>query len=122
MKMDSATIEKRIAGKLISQALAAGYLISVCDSAFGEGEWVLRQSAKKKEILAAMFSTDSDLLMIGNPADPGPMGKPRKVAAVTLIYGNGADVISDYSAADDAKLEAFTAWLQPVTAYAETFD
>jgi hypothetical protein len=38
-----------------------------------------------------------------------------------MIYGNGADVISDYSAIDDAALDAFGAWLEPVTKYAEKF-
>ena len=79
-------IEMRICNRLVRNALAKGYLISVYD---GE-EFALKRSASYAAIKSAMFSTDSDQLVFRR-ADG------TKAGVVLLIYGNGEDVISDYS-------------------------
>lgn len=108
--------EGKICRKLVKRALAWKYVVSVSN---GE-EWIVRQSNHLNEIMAALFETDSDTITIRDPARTMP-DHPKlgaKVGTVALIYGNdGNDVISDWSAPD---LEAFTAWLEPVTKYAET--
>lgn len=84
--MKTHEIEQKIAKQIITDAIAAGYLISVDDG----GEVVIKRSRNKAEIVAAMFSTDSDTLTI-RKADG------TRVGAIFLVYGNGADVISDYT-------------------------
>jgi hypothetical protein len=87
-------IEKRICERLVDRALAAGYTISVYDGA----EWPLKRSSNRPEILAAMYSTDSDTLRFRLP-DSG-----ESVGSIMLVYGNGADVICDYT--DNAAMAA----------------
>ena len=83
--------DKRTAEKLIDAALAKGYLISVCDGVYGEGEWTLKQSKDKDAILNALATTDSDTLRFRNLAG-------EKLGVMTLIWGNGEDeLIADYS-------------------------
>jgi hypothetical protein len=83
----SIVAEKRAVGKIIDRALAKGYLISVND---GE-EWVVKQSAKRKEIMAALASTDSDSLVI-RKADG------KKVGSIYLVWGNSPEeVVCDCS-------------------------
>ena len=82
----SANKERAICMRLVSRALAAGYSVSVFD---GE-EFLLVDSRNKTAILAAMFSTDYDALTFRDATG-------RKIGVVALIYGNGEDVISDYS-------------------------
>lgn len=80
--------ERRIVYKVITDALAAGYMVSVDD---GE-EVVLLNSVDKAAILAAMFSTDEDRLILTH-SDP-----KIKDGWVRFIYGNdGPDVMSDYT-------------------------
>jgi hypothetical protein len=79
--------EKTAAGKVIDRALAKGYLISVND---GE-EWVVKKSVKRKEIMDALQSTDSDLLKIRKPDG-------EKVGVIYLVWGNSPEeVVCDYS-------------------------
>jgi hypothetical protein len=78
----SIVAEKRAAGKIIDRALAKGYLISVND---GE-EWVVKKSAKRKEIMGALQSTDSDTLMIRKPDG-------EKVGMIYMVWGNSPDEI-----------------------------
>lgn len=108
--------EGRICRRLITHALAAGYCISVND---GE-DWVVKKSRNIVEIIGAMSSTDSDVLTFRDPTDKSTNNVGRKVGSVVLIYGNGNDVISDYSAPTNEALEAFSEWLKPVENYAET--
>ena len=82
-------VERQIAEKIINDVLAAGAAISVND---GEVT-TLARSRDKAAILAAMGTTDEDVIYIF-PADGGPSGWVR------LIYGNGADLISDAYNAD----------------------
>ena len=76
-------IEQPICKRLVAKALEAGFAVGVYD---GEG-WVVNKSTNKTEIVAAMFSTDSDTLAIYENG--------KRIGMVDLIYGNGEDVISD---------------------------
>jgi hypothetical protein len=80
-------IEKRIAGKIVTDLLAAGYQITVND---GEEDTVVR-STDPDRIFEAMGSTDADVLKVtGNPAPH------RKRSFVAFVWGNGRDCIHDY--------------------------
>lgn len=82
--------EKRMCTALVDACLKRGFVISVCD---GE-DWPVKRSNDKGEIMAALFSTDEDAIVI-RKADGDKLGWFQ------LIYGNcGYDVISDYSAND----------------------
>ncbi|MEY9235383.1 hypothetical protein ABIF78_007706 [Bradyrhizobium japonicum] len=74
--------EKTAAGRIIDRALAKGYLISVND---GE-EWTVKKSSKRREIMDALQSTDSDTLMV-RQADGA------KVGVIYLVWGNSPDEI-----------------------------
>lgn len=79
--------EEAKAARLIDAALENGWTVSVND---GEA-WAIRRSTDRAAILAAMFSTELDLLMFREVG-----GEP--VGAVSLIYGNDAnDLVADYS-------------------------
>jgi hypothetical protein len=80
-------IEKQICERIVDKALAAGYTISVYD---GEA-WPLQRTSNRPDILAAMYSTDSDVLRFQWP-ESGEL-----IGSVLLIYGNGDDVVSDYT-------------------------
>lgn len=79
--------EQRIVGRLVDEILSRGYLLSVND---GE-EWTVKRSADRAEIMAALATTDSDLLGIRKEGDKLSYG------GFSLIWGNGADVIADHS-------------------------
>lgn len=96
------TTEGKIAGKLITALLAAGYTVDMND---GE-ETTVSRSTSHDEIMQAMFTTDEDILIARDSAG-------KQVGNVYLVYGNdGYDVISEYS----LSLEAV---LAPVEKYAE---
>jgi hypothetical protein len=100
-------IEMLIAGKLVRTLLTAGFQISVWD---GEA-YAVKRSEKASHIIHALRTTDVDVLYCRKDEN-GTITS----GSVTLVYGNdGYDVISDNS----CSLESF---LEPVTAYAETFD
>lgn len=78
-------MERAVVSRFLRDAIKAGYTVSVCD---GEA-WVLKKSAKVREIMAAMFSVDEETL--------GIWQGDKKVGNVFLVYGNdGWDVINDY--------------------------
>ncbi|APH74134.1 hypothetical protein [Aquibium oceanicum] len=82
-------MEEAMADALVAACLARGYCLSVNDG----GEWVVKRSTDKAQIMAALFSTDEDLIMVRRVDDV------TKIGWFQLIYGNdGYDVISDYSA------------------------
>lgn len=82
-------IEKRIYSRIVKDALAQGFNVSVYD---GE-EYALEHSVKYTAIMKAGFSTDEDALVIYKD--------DKRVGFVSLIYGNcGYDVIHDYTAND----------------------
>lgn len=85
---------RAIAARLVADALAAGYLVSVRDGL----EWTVKQSRNAHTILAAMASTDADTLKFRDAATGDAIG------SVWLIWCNGCDVISDYSAPNAAML------------------
>ena len=80
--------ERAIAERLVTDAIALGYQVSVND---GE-EWTVKRSTDSKAIMAALFSTDEDYIRIRKD------GEETSVGTFTLIYGNdGWDVIADWS-------------------------
>jgi len=97
------TIERLIAGRLVEAALAAGYWISVYD---GE-ETTVSRSTDPAVIFPALCSTDHDVLNFGR-------GSARRAGWIALIWGNGRDLISDYT--DN---EASNALVDPVTEWAD---
>lgn len=82
-------LDRRIIRQLVSEALAAGYTISVCD---GEA-WPVKRSTDADAIISALASTDSDTLRVRESAAPfAPVGQ------VALVYGNEPGVVvADYS-------------------------
>jgi hypothetical protein len=104
MALSHTEIERRIVRKMVKLALARGYMISVND---GE-EWAVKGSKKIMEIMDAIQSTDSDMIRFRSSTG-------AKVGDCWLVYGNGFEVISDYT----CTLDDFMA---PISAYAETFD
>ena len=80
-------VEKKIASHLITALLNADYSLEVYD---GE-DTVCKRTIAKKEILKTMFSTGSDYLFVYK------VGEKARFGWVRLVYGNGCDVISDYT-------------------------
>jgi len=81
-------LEMRVVRKLVKDALALGYAVSVFD---GE-EWTVHKSKAFSAIIAALRTTDDDILLFRNAAN-------EIVGKVLLIYGNEPyEVINDYSA------------------------
>lgn len=83
--------ERAITRKLVGDLLAAGCDLSVYD---GE-EWVLRRSADEQAVLEALNSTDHDGIAV--------YLDDERLGDIVLIWGNGADLISNYS--DSEELE-----------------
>lgn len=82
--------EKRMCVALVTACLKRGFAISVSD---GE-DWPVKRSTNKAEVLAVLFSTDEDVIVIRTKDG-------EKAGWFQLIYGNdGYDVVSDYSAND----------------------
>jgi hypothetical protein len=80
-------IERRITAQAVTDLLAAGFTVSVFD---GE-ETTVKKSSNKKAIVAALMTTDEDMLRAFN-ADG------KFVGMVYFVYGNdGWDVVNDYS-------------------------
>jgi hypothetical protein len=78
--------EARIARKIVKDALANGWTVSVYD---GE-EWTVKRSADSRAILDALCTTDSDVLRLRDAS-----GEP--VGNIWLVWGNDEDVISDHT-------------------------
>jgi len=80
-------IEKKIARKFVKVALANGYTISVDN---GGDECELENSTDLRKIMAAMFATDEEHLLLTKDG--------KRVGWVYFVYGNdGWDVIADYT-------------------------
>lgn len=101
--------EYKIARRLVEQATDEGGTVSVND---GEA-FVLEQSDDVNAILATMGTTGSDTLYLYDKDGV-------RIGSVWLVYGNGTDLVSDYSARNGEALDALAAWLQPVNDYADT--
>jgi len=78
--------ERQIARFVVLEAIEAGYTVSVNDG----GEWVVKRSTDKVEIMSALYSTSDDMLRFRN-------AEGESVGWVWLIWGNGEDLISDYA-------------------------
>lgn len=78
--------EARIARKIVKDALANGWTVSVND---GE-EWTVKNSTDSRTILDAMCSTDSDVLRLRDAAG-------EAIGNIWLVWGNDEDVISDHT-------------------------
>lgn len=85
--MEYATEEERkIATKLVKRFIDLGWSISVDD---GE-EITVRRSISPKTVLQALATTDSDTLIVTDQYG-------RKIGSVWLVWGNGSDLISDWT-------------------------
>jgi hypothetical protein len=81
-------VEGKMADALIQAILDRGYLVTIDDG----GALAIDNSGDKVAILAAMFSTDEDVVYVMND-------KNQYVCWFRMIYGNdGHDVVSDYIA------------------------
>ncbi len=79
-------IETKIISALVTQALAAGYTVSVDN----QEEVVLARATTLEPVIDALFSVDEELLRFYHATLPQGW--------VRLVHGNGAwDVISDYT-------------------------
>jgi hypothetical protein len=101
----SALLERLIIDHLVADLLAKGALLGVND---GE-ETTLKHSADPVAIKAAMFTTDEDWLLVW-PA--GDHHQRSNTGWVRLIYGNGEDLISDYSTNLEALIAPTNAWIE----------
>lgn len=90
--------EYKIVSRMLRYAFARNWRVSVNDDAFGHGEWVLRRSVSRADIIHALASTDGDLLVFYEGE--------AKIGYVQLIWGNDEDLISDYT--DKAELVRLT--------------
>lgn len=81
--------ERRVARRLVTAALAAGYSVSVNDGV----ETTVRRSARAREIIDALATTSEDILTIHDTAG-------ARAGTFWLIYGNdrsGEELIADYT-------------------------
>jgi hypothetical protein len=86
------TIEREIVLTILSDAINAGYFISV----HNDDSFVTEKSSSVESIFREMYSTGTDRLLLYQ--------NNKRVGWILLIYGNGLDVVSDYS--DNAEIEA----------------
>jgi len=77
--------ERKIATALVERLLGAGYQVGVHDG----GEVTITATADKETVLDALATTDMDTLRVFKDG--------RRVGGVLLIWGNGEDLISDYT-------------------------
>ena len=89
--------ERAIAALIVSELIALGYALSVYD---GEA-WTVKASTDAREVCAALASTDADEIRV---RDVGAV-----VGSVTLIWGNGNALLSDWSSTATALGSAFNA-------------
>ncbi len=86
-------IERVIAKRLVTDLIRAGYTLSVND---GE-ETTLARSTDRRAVFAALATTGEDYLYAHTDPD-------SVFGWVRLIWGNGPDLISDYSVNLDGDL------------------
>lgn len=81
-------VERRIVRRLIFDALKAGFSFNVNNG--GDTNELPAPTNKAKDVLATMFATDSEHLLLYKDG--------KSFGWVFLVYGNdGWDVVSDYS-------------------------
>lgn len=83
--------EQQIAAGLVEELLSHGYALGVND---GE-ETTVKRSTSAAAVLAAMGTTDEDYLLLWRPGNRNGDCD----GWVRLVYGNGADLLSDWSLA-----------------------
>ena len=79
-----------IVSDIVRRAISKGYTVSINDDAFGHGEWTVKRSREPAEIIEALATTGGDLLKFRDATG-------KFLGVVSLIYGNGEDVVSDCS-------------------------
>ncbi len=87
-------VEARIAKQVIADLVHAGFSVTVND---GEENTDVVRSTNQAAIFRAMGTTDEEYLIAYDAAG-------KRVGFVWLIYGNGCDLISDYT--DKPEIEA----------------
>lgn len=109
------TCERAIARALVKEAIKRGYVVSVWN---GEN-YEIKRSRSVEKIIAALHTTDDDILRISLPLVGGDQF--ARIGTFTLIYGNsGYDVVSDFSWVENEKrntreiMEAIDKAAQPV--------
>ena len=81
--------DRTVVSALVKQLLAKDWRISIHD---GE-DWCLKRSIDPKEIMANLFATDEEILLIRDQ-------NGTKLGRILLVYGNepdGSEVVADYS-------------------------
>ena len=102
--------ERAIAALIVSELVALGYALSVWD---GEA-WTVEASQDAREVCAALASTEMDVIKVRDPAgqtefpESGRNAMPV-VGSLTLIWGNGNALLSDWSVAPTGHGAAFGA-------------
>ncbi len=99
-------IERAIAERLVGGLLAAGHAVTVYNDR-NEPTPELANSTDRDAILAAMWSSDEDVLTIGDKAN----GKGENDGWVWCIHGNGEDMISDYTTNLESVVGPIYAWI-----------
>ena len=89
--------ERAIAALIVSELVASGYALSVWD---GEA-WTVKASQDAREVCAALASTEAAVIRVRDNAakTAWPTACPTApvVGDVTLIWGNGNALLSDWS-------------------------
>lgn len=78
-------LEMKICSAVIDSLIAAGYKVGVND---GE-DTTIKNSTDKEALMKAVFTTDEDYILAYKDN--------KQIGWVRLIYGNCADLISDYT-------------------------
>lgn len=86
-------VERLIARRVVSDLIAAGFLLNVDNGGDGpDGFELPAPSGKLTEVMGMMFATDEERLFTFRGGAPRPFGW------VYFVYGNsGYDVVSDYT-------------------------
>ena len=86
------TLERRIVRAVATDALKQGYNVTIYDGQ-GPDALALDKSTRLADIMAAIMSTDEDLISFYKDG--------KRVGVVYFVYGNdGYDVICDHTAND----------------------
>jgi hypothetical protein len=96
---ENMVIERMILGRLVGHMLAQGHKLTVND---GEDE-TLKRSTDRAAVLKALRTTDEDYLIVHREG--------LKDGWVRLIYGNGIDLISDYTVNLEEDIAPVNEWV-----------
>jgi hypothetical protein len=100
-------IEERITRELLQRLIAQGYALGVND---GE-ETVLRNSRDAEEVYKLLGTTDADYILVAEATRQGDGVAWRQIGWVMLIWGNGIDLISNYSLGLEAAVGTVQDWV-----------